>query len=349
VINDMEELKDIAEISAPVPNRFEAVDVLRGLAALWVVLSHYLPYWTRYFGPAHIIVPNEWGYYSVKLFFVISGFCIFRSLCKCDSIVDFAVNRFSRLYPAYWASLLIATTAGVLVFGDQFWMGGFVVNGTMLQDFLGYSRFDNVYWSQTVLISFFVLAGCSLAFRLHNRPLPLVTVWLAAACAWVWIAPPSGVDQRDYFAMILSLDYAPYFTMGIVFHEVTERGWSHHRAAVILFAAATEFLIAGWVGFCVAFFSALLFLLAINGRLAFLTNPVFLWLGAISYSLYLIHRNLGYQSLRWMHEHQLGPALAVSLAIFGALILASLITHGIERPSLRGIRSWHRAWKARHR
>jgi peptidoglycan/LPS O-acetylase OafA/YrhL len=110
---------------------------------------------------------------------------------------------------------------------------------------------------------------------------------------------------------------------------------------------ATEFLIAGWVGLCVALIVAILFVLAIRGNLRFLVSKVTLWLGAISYALYLVHRNLGYESLDWLHEHHVSPAVAVPVTILGALAIASLVTYGVERPALRCIRSWHDKWKTR--
>lgn len=81
--------------------RVEQIDVLRGLAALTVVFSHYFPFWDRYVEDILVIVPGAYGFYAVKLFFVISGMVIFMTLDKCNSVADFAVLRFSRLYPAY--------------------------------------------------------------------------------------------------------------------------------------------------------------------------------------------------------------------------------------------------------
>lgn len=55
-----------------------------------------------------ITVP--WGRYGVQFFFVISGFVIFLTLSRANSIWDFAANRFSRLYPPYWACIAITFT-----------------------------------------------------------------------------------------------------------------------------------------------------------------------------------------------------------------------------------------------
>jgi len=335
------------ELSSPSLPRYDEVDVLRGLAALWVVLSHYLPHWDRQLEPTLVIVPNEWGPFAVKLFFVISGFVIFMTLDRCKTVADFAVLRFSRLYPTHWATLVLVTALSAILFGRGIWPGGFVVNATMLQDFVGFPRLDNVYWSLTVEIVFYLMAGSLFALRLHRRTLLFVVVWLVSSIIWVLIFQQTDIEHRHWLALLFALDFSPYFGMGIVFFDATKHGWSAGRAGVVMLAIATEFLIAGWVGLCVASIVAIMFVLSIRGNLRFLVSKVTLWLGAISYALYLVHRNLGYASLDWLHEHHVGPAVAVPATILGALAIATLITYGVEKPALRYIRSWYHEWTTR--
>jgi peptidoglycan/LPS O-acetylase OafA/YrhL len=333
-----------ATVGAPVgaaPRRNQEVDVLRGVAAFWVVLSHYLPYWKRYLGWAPIIVPNTWGQYAVWLFFIISGFVIFSTLDRSKTVTDFAVLRFSRLYPAYWATLLFATSVGALVFGNHVWLRGLVANLTMFEEFFGFPGADNVYWSLTVELGFYLLAGTLFALRLHRRPQVVVAAWLGAAVIWVLTLRTPGADHRDWFALLLALDFSPFFAIGIVLYDVTKHGWSASRIGLIAFAMIAEFVIAGWTGLGVAVVVAGLVGLAIHGHLRFLVSKGTLWLGSISYSLYLIHRNLGYDLLSWLHAHGLGPGVAVPLTILGALGLATVTTHAIEKPAMRQIRLWY--------
>jgi peptidoglycan/LPS O-acetylase OafA/YrhL len=48
-----------------------------------------------------------WGYLGVNLFFVISGFVIFMTLDRTLVPLDFVISRTSRLFPAYWAAIII--------------------------------------------------------------------------------------------------------------------------------------------------------------------------------------------------------------------------------------------------
>jgi peptidoglycan/LPS O-acetylase OafA/YrhL len=330
--------------------RLQEIDVLRGLAALTVVFSHYFPYWSRYLDDFPVIVPNALGHDAVKLFFVISGFVIFVTLERCRTVLDFAVLRFSRLYPAYWMSLALATLLGVALFGESLWLGGLVVNATMLQQFLGFGHLDNVYWSLTVELAFYANAAWLFACGLHRRTRTIVLIWLLLAAVWALSGGPSAapVDElveakrRDWWSLLFALDYAPYFAMGILFYRARRHGWQWQTLALVLLAAAVEFLINSWHGLAVAGAAALLFALAVTGYLRFLVLRPALWLGAISYSLYLVHRNLGYATLTWLHEHGVAAAPAIGAATLGALVLATLLTYAVEQPASRRIRAWYR-------
>src|SRR4030095_2287642 len=96
--------------STPGKIRIGELDALRGLAALAVMIFHYTGHYGKNVG--HVdrpLLELALGNYGVQLFFMISGFVIFMTIEKTRTAMDFVVTRFSRLYPAYWASLLIAT------------------------------------------------------------------------------------------------------------------------------------------------------------------------------------------------------------------------------------------------
>lgn len=98
-------------------NRFVELDSVRGIAALAVVIYHYLYRYNELY--AHHGLNFDWAYwgkYGVQLFFIISGFVIFMSLERVKKPFDFIASRFTRLFPAYWIALII-TTLFVYSFG----------------------------------------------------------------------------------------------------------------------------------------------------------------------------------------------------------------------------------------
>jgi peptidoglycan/LPS O-acetylase OafA/YrhL len=326
-------------------HRLPEIDVLRGFAALWVVLTHYVPHWNEHLAPVFVPIPNSFGIYAVQLFFVISGFVIFMTLDRCRSVSEFAVLRFSRLYPTYWAALGLTTVASIVLFGGKFWLSGTFANATMFQEFLRYPHLDVVYWSLSLELAFYLNAAWLFALGWHRRVRGVVAVWLIGACVWALtqpVIPPAQDPQRGWLALLFALDFAPYFAIGVLFFDAAKHNWSLPRAGLIALAVFSEFLIHGWSGVAVIAVILLLFFSATRGYLRFLVSKPTLWLGAISYPLYLIHRNLGYEILDWLHAHGVGVVLAVLVAIAGAMLLATLLTYGIERPALARIRIWYR-------
>jgi peptidoglycan/LPS O-acetylase OafA/YrhL len=91
-----------AEQLAPTTTRYVALDGLRGVAALAVLLFH-LENYGLYPFPGHI--------HAVDLFFMMSGFVIAAAYNERVSklgLVGFMEQRVARLYPTYALSLLIA-------------------------------------------------------------------------------------------------------------------------------------------------------------------------------------------------------------------------------------------------
>jgi peptidoglycan/LPS O-acetylase OafA/YrhL len=328
--------------------RLAQIDVLRGLAAAWVMLSHYLPHWDDRLGGAFVIVPNDWGKHAVELFFVISGFVVFMTLDKCRNVLDFAVLRFSRLYPVYWTSLAGVALILVLVFHAEVWPAGLLVNLTMLQEFLGWPHFDNVYWSLSVELAFYLNAALWFQLGIHRNVRWIVATWLVAALAWALLLGDAAADQRDWFARVFALDYAPYFAVGMLFHEAGKRGWSLQSMALIGLAILTELALDGWAAAFVAAFIVTVFALAVRGHLKLLVSRVTVGLGTISYSLYLVHRNLGYGVLDWMHGHGIPVGIAVPVTIAGAVAIAVALTWYVEQPAIHWIRLRYERWKSAH-
>lgn len=106
------------DASSPGSNRLISIDMLRGCAALGVVVTHcfphellYLPEQSPWFGYLGAIL--KIGGLGVPLFFVISGFCIHLRWAARYSkagqtgidFVKFWKRRFHRLYPPYFVVL----------------------------------------------------------------------------------------------------------------------------------------------------------------------------------------------------------------------------------------------------
>jgi len=319
-------------------DRALGLDVLRGVAAVAVMFSHYINWWDRYVADIPVIAPGLYGYHAVQLFFVISGVVIFNTLQKCQSVRHFAFLRFSRLYPTYWATLLGVALLTWLLFGQAPWPGGLIVNTTMFQEFLGYPNLDNVYWSLTIELAFYVHVAWLFALGWHTRVYRVCACWLILACIWAIAVGKPNDEERDLFALLFVFDQAAFFVIGIMIFTIRENGIDVFKAATLGAAFITAFIVEGLSGLLVAVTLAALVLAAIYGKLNFLVNRVTLWFGNISFALYLVHRNLGYLWLEKLSAAGYGPVISIVPMIVMATLLAWLVHEAVEKPSLTALR-----------
>ncbi len=97
----------IGYIERRVSSRLLALDSLRGIAALSVMVLHYLNDSRGAYGLDNAYWQFGQGNFGVQLFFMISGFVILQTLDRRSRVLDFAVARFIRLYPTFWSPLLL--------------------------------------------------------------------------------------------------------------------------------------------------------------------------------------------------------------------------------------------------
>lgn len=323
--------------------RVGELDALRGLAALGVVAFHYTTFYQQEQGH---LQPLGFGFpagnYGVHLFFLISGFVIFMTLERTHSAMDFVVSRFSRLFPAYWAAMVI-TAAVVYTVGmpiQRIPPVDLAVNFTMLQEVLGFLHLDGSYWTLQVELFFYVqmLFWCMLGQlkRIHW----IIAVWLVMAVAYALTA-----QRHIHFSYtlreLLLLRHIPFFALGILFYRLHTRS-GDLRVNIGLIALA---LVAIGVSYALTYLAAgvaccAIFALFVAGKLRWLRAAPFVFLGGISYSLYLLHQAIGFALIRRLEAAGVPSLAAVVATALMMLALAAALTYGVERPAMRGIRQW---------
>lgn len=148
------------------------------------------------------------------------------------------------------------------------------------------------------------------------------------------------------------VNHLPMFLAGIVFYRLKSGsgGWQRYALLAACWFCQTRLFWDG--GTCKAFLSAAqyqamlaawfaVFFLYTRGRLGFLANRPALYLGEISFCLYLCHQSLGRNLLLpgLMSDWGLGfrPAATISLAC--VIAIAGLVSRYVERPAMRWLRT----------
>lgn len=321
-------------------------DVLRGVGAILVVLFHFTTHYESLYtpdAPSMVRVPGRLG---VPLFFILSGYGAAALGARGTAWPRFVFTRAARLWPAYAAACGL-TLSVVGVFGlpgrevppRDAWL-----NLTTLHSPWRAMPINGAYWSLEVEMAFYALVAICLALGLWRwRTLVL------AVLVGLYLA------QADRVEWMPSLEWSAFFLLGSLTYD-TRAGWrAHHLAAgawavaglVVMhlrepLSGATPGVQRMPVLVTAAIWCPLVWYAA-RGGLAWACLRPLGWLGGVSYTLYLVHQNIGYVVLREAAVRGWGRFAAILAACGVALALAVVLAVAVERPAYRVLRGvWER-------
>ena len=358
------------------PRRFDALDGLRGVAALGVVFYHYEGMFGA--GPARF----RWGFLCVDLFFIMSGFVLAHRyeadlLSGRVSFRNFFVARLARLWPLHAVATLAVVALAVFETFALHNRGMFdldapgttlVLNLTLLQNagFLDRLTWNFVAWSISaeVLVNLFWFG----ATRRRRIPVAWLAAAAAVAAAAIVVAVGPGTLDLTHQRLFGFLNgglvrCAMGFAMGLALYRAWPSGgagWPRGAPAILSLLAAGGLLLlvtrygaspgGDWA--CALLLFPLLVVLATTdgspvNRL-FRLRPL-VWLGTISYAVYLCQFPLAYivkrasDALR--HADIAFAAPATGIVFLGGLLAVAALAHrAIELPAAAWLR---RRWTQR--
>ncbi len=330
-------------------NRIEVLDSLRGIAALMVVTCHLL-FMRKGFEFVHVF-----SYFGVALFFLISGFVITLTIKPYTSVKHFLINRFSRLYPAYWASVvLIVAISFVMNKGHITNQQTVLANITMFQNWFFIKDIDGTYWTLHVEMAFYLLMALLIIIKQVKNIIP-ITEFFLLALSFFYMA-----QQGSYFGTVVQkvnyllpvANYFSYFFAGICFCSLYRNGSNIYihlaiLASLILCAYTLPFfqnvklnLLPYLLYFFLLIGIFIIFYLLIYQKLSFLNNYIFNFFGRISYSMYITHFYLSFcfiipvleaRGVNWV----IVRAITIPIIVF----LAYCVNRFIELPAMLFIRN----------
>ena len=360
------------------PARLTALTGLRCFAALNIVFFHFSnPLWFGWLAP----VVNA-GYASVSFFILLSGFVLtynYAGRAREGKLnhVRFWEARFTRLYPIYFLSLLLAFQVLPLEYASHthrmFWTG-MVLTPLLLQGWVPeLATFLNTpAWTMSAESFYYLIFPWMARWKRPERLGPhffrMAGVWAVGLIPGTLYAVlnPDGlahVDRWSWGVWLQALKYTPLphlasFVFGVLLAGLDERvdRSSLLRPIVGLFGIVATFIILEQAphlpfsilhdGLLMPFFGCVILGLAGNNWLAaaFSLRPL-VFVGEASYCLYLLHFNL------WnlIHNSHILDRLGlsrfdpwISYALLIGLALVAL--HAVEKPAQRQLRKWMSVW-----
>ncbi len=318
--------------------RVKALDGLRAIAVCAVLIYHT--------GQGRMIG----GWAGVDIFFVLSGFLITSNLLReyattgSTQLGRFYLRRFLRLTPALWA-LLFAVWIAHLVLRDSEPFGymillsaTYTMNWAQAFDLTSGNDLAHI-WSLCIEEQFYVLWPALFVLLPKERQVPYLVTCIIAIIGWRGYLCLSGaINDRTYTGFDTHSD-GLLIGCCLAFLPSTRSLWlAGWRACIpfVIVAAVMLFMRDTWmikeaVGLTVvALLSAwiILIILQDNTWSRVLSSKLFIFIGKISYSLYLWHYPI-IILFKPKFTHFATP-LVVSLSFIAAIGSYYLV----ERPSL---------------
>jgi peptidoglycan/LPS O-acetylase OafA/YrhL len=349
-------------------HKIPALTGIRGLAAVWVVVFHFYPTVASLLAlPARSRVPVvRDGFLAVDLFFELSGFVLSLSYAErferhfAANLRSFALARARRILPLHWAMLGVLVVL-VTCFPDHWWgpgpftPGSLIAAAALVQNwtYRAASSWNHPAWSLSAEWLAYILFPL-LAYAMARSPGFLTTVVAA-------IASLMALDVVILARHSLTLDHVGVtgivrcvceFTAGALLWKAlnVERlraggnAWACAGAALFVVAVAIPMLqLAAPFAF-----ASLIVACALRSRLAhgFFGNPVVVFLGEVSFSIYLTHAILlGTMTLVWdrldVADASLALRILCTVLLYSAVVPVSYATwRFIELPGQRLARGW---------
>jgi peptidoglycan/LPS O-acetylase OafA/YrhL len=303
-------------------DKLRFVDALRGFAILGVLVIHCGQIGSNEFSTRlQIIIVN--GALGVQLFFVASAFTIFLTYSnrydrETNPTTNFFIRRFFRIAPMYYLGIIYFLYQDG--FGARYWLGdaSYVSTWNVLSNLL-FVHSINPYWITSVVpggwsIAVEVCFYCLVPFlflRIRDLNKAIVmfmfTIFLRMALQSLlqrFPVVPSEHLWREYL-FFYPPDQFPVFACGIILYfliKTPPADWRVEPLVLLTFSllilaqllTQTTFIFPVHIQFAMAF--VVLGYALSRIELFILVNTVTIYIGKISYSMYLVH----FAVLHWL-------------------------------------------------
>lgn len=338
--------------------RLDWLDTARGVAALVVVAMHVTEIWAPFAQAQHAVAKVmiqashgfNFGVMGVYLFFIVSGFVIPFSAQGQGPMASrqFVVRRFFRIFPLLWISIPLGALTSHYLWNKPFTSEDYLLNALLIPNFFGAPFAQGLYWSLQVEILFYSIVFTLVYFKIFEKT--KISVLLLLTTGLAYSMQKSGVQADTALGIFLFLlIMLRMILLGWLLRNFLMNKNRNLLDSLALLLVLGYFLIkkpmdahqifqAGGQGFHHLTETVAIILFLVFYRLN-LQGKLFLYLGKISYSIYLMHPVVMYSIFYWAHQPsgQWLKQYDLSLMLLATVGLTLLLSHitwkYIENPS----------------
>lgn len=346
-------------------DRMQYLDALRGLAAFAVVIGHFFFGEWKNLPVINLISDTK---LAVAIFFVLSGVVLTNEKGMINQppitlLLTYGLARFTRLFiPILSVSIFVALLYSL----------GFMFNGQLNENYLGWVPYLDFYQTEVGVAKVISFASVE-TFLIYNPELTLIPpAWTMrpelfgsfAVIAYIWILNRGYIKPRPVLLSVIAfflvategnlpfIHFLGYFLSGCALRHAADLNVKISHPSFCLLAALLCKTLLAWQnlgGIMIDFIFATLiifFLMQAKSLHKEMCGPVLLWLGRISFPLYLLHvpliMSLGLHTMQFLGNMGVPAAVGqwlVFVVLTIVLFFLSNLFLPVERVAIRASRT----------
>lgn len=317
---------------------------IRGFSILMVVLFHFLYRFYEIYNVKPVcknFVVVNFGTLGVGFFLVLTGIFLFSGRPD-SSFFKSMLHKITRLWPTYFLCITITfiVTSYFCLEGRTVSLTTYLANVTMLNGFVGIAYVDSAHWYLTTIIAVYFIAIIIDCLGLRDKYFPYLFWIVLSFCFWhLNIQDFNGIIGKIIGGLYLVLGGSRigFVVLGVMLKRVLSYFPNGHsiRAEVL-----TSILAIAHIWICNDFIMlvesvlivTLLALTMCGGVQRILSSKPLVIMGDASYSIFLIHQNIGYVIVTELTSvFEMRDIFASFVAIVFTIALGIIIYYLFER------------------
>ncbi|KVC98426.1 acyltransferase family protein [Burkholderia ubonensis] len=381
VCSDLGELevdRSITAVRPPTRPKLPSLTGSRFWAAFLVFLFHaslpsdLAPYADPTTQRVFAAIVSKAGWLGVSYFFILSGFIMVWSAKDNDTVGDFYLRRFAKIYPTHCLTWVLAFVVGAVSVGEyKLWSSNLLLVNTWVDDVKYFFVANRPSWSLCIEAFFYMLfpvlyKGMKLIpekFDLLGLVTAVAASLLVQTCIYLWVEPNHmmgafQISQRQFWASYI---FPPPRLFEFVAGMFAARLLIHGRAPSLSKAASLALLLVTYIvamfipfqfGMSVVYIIPVSLLIVsiarddLEARKTVLSGETSVWLGEISYAFYMVHFLVLFFFLNLVSGKKFslpeGSAL-IAVALILSVTCASFVYRYFEVPMMKKILHHYRS------